>query len=99
MVPVPRRITGSIGSRLRLVLGNDGDEWLLLLNHDNGDREWQEKDWKSIPEPLAKQLNKCTIKGRDVKAADFSDDTWYVRGEKPDGTGGHSWAGDYQDRK
>lgn len=93
MAPVPRRITGSIGSRIRLVLGSDGDEWLLLLNHDNGDAEWQEKDWKNIPEPLVKQLNNCTIKGRDIKAVDFIGDDWYVRGEKADGTGGHSWWG------
>lgn len=34
MVTVPRPITGSIGSRVRVVLGKDGDEWLLLLNYD-----------------------------------------------------------------
>lgn len=68
MVAVPRPITGTIGSRIRLVLGKTGDEWLLLQNHDHGNREWQEKSWDSMPFAVAKQLNNCMEKGRDTKA-------------------------------
>jgi len=94
MVTVPRPITGSIGSRIRVVLGNDGDEWLLLLNYDDGDTKWQSKDWKNIPHTVAKQINNCTAKDRNVKAVDFgADGAWFVRGVKSDGTGGHCWWG------
>lgn len=94
MVTVPRSITGSIGSRIRVILGNDGDEWLLLLNYDSGDTKWQNKHWRNIPVAVAKQINNCTSKGRDIKAVDFgADGAWYVNGAKPDGTGCHSWWG------
>jgi hypothetical protein len=94
MVTVPRPITGSIGSRIRVVLGNNGDEWLLLLNYDDGDTKWQSKDWQNIPQTVAKQINNCTAKDRNVKAVDFgSDGAWFVRGVKSDGTGGHCWWG------
>jgi len=94
MVTVPRPITGSIGSRVRLVFGKNGAEWLLLLNYDNGDTQWQAKNWSSIPHTVAKQINNCSAKGRIVKAVDFGPDgAWYVRGEKPDGTGRHAWWG------
>ena len=88
-ITVPRPIIGSIGSRIRVVLGSSGDEWLLLLDHDDGDKKWQVKDWRSIPAALAKQLNNCTAKGRDCKIVDFDSGTgaWFVNGVKPDGTG------------
>mmetsp|Transcript_19807 Transcript_19807/g.45387 ORF Transcript_19807/g.45387 Transcript_19807/m.45387 type:complete len:455 (-) Transcript_19807:74-1438(-) len=94
-ITVPRPITESIGSRIRVVFGSSGDEWLLLLDHDDGDAKWQVKDWKGIPSAVGKQLNNCTAKGRDCKRVDFDSSTgaWYVNGVKPDGTGGHSWWG------
>ena len=92
MVPVPRPITGSIGSRVRVILGKDGEKWLLLLNHDNGDLEWQVKDWENIPQPLSRQINNCTVKGRDVKAVDFGPTgALFVRCQKSDGSGNYSW--------
>ena len=94
MVVVPDRITGSAGSRVRLIFGDNGNEWLLLLNHDNGDTKWQVKDWKGIPGAVAKQINNCTAKGRDVKEVDFGPDgAWFVNGKKPDGSMSHSWWG------
>ncbi len=94
MVPVPDPITGSIGSRIRIVLGNHGYQWLLLLNHDTGERKWQDKVWNmgTIPPQLSRQLNNCTANHRDIKAVDFGQTGyWFVHGQKPDGSGSHSW--------
>jgi len=89
-----RSIEGTVGSRIRVILGDTGNEWLLILNKDNGTRTWQEIDWKSIPNAVAKQINNCTNKGRDIKMVDFGrTGSWYVNGEKPDDTAGHSWWG------
>mmetsp|Transcript_32328 Transcript_32328/g.67815 ORF Transcript_32328/g.67815 Transcript_32328/m.67815 type:complete len:442 (+) Transcript_32328:93-1418(+) len=94
MVTVPRPIEGSVGGRIRLVFGDDGNEWLLLIDHDNGDSKWQMTDWKGIPNAVAKQLNNCTEKGRDIKAVDFGPDgAWFINGVKPDGSGNHLWWG------
>ena len=94
MVTVPRPIKGSIGSRIRVIFGETGSEWLLLLNYDNGDTKWQVKNWNNIPNAVAKQINNCTSKGRDVTSVDFDPDgAWFVHGEKPDGTAGHAWWG------
>jgi len=88
-ITVPRPIVGSIGSRIRVVLGSSGDEWLLLLDHDDGDSKWQDMAWKGIPWTVAKQLNNCIAKGRDCRSVDFDSSTgaWYVNGVRPDGTG------------
>ena len=94
MVTVPRPISGSIGSRIRVVLGNEGDDWLLVMNYDDGNRKWQETDWKGIPKAVSKQINNCEAKNRIVTAVDFGPDgAWYIQGEKIDGTAGHSWWG------
>jgi len=95
MAIVPRPIVGRLGGRIRLVFGDNGKEWLILIDHDNGDSKWQLKDWKGIPHAVAKQLNTCTEKGRDIKAVDFGpDEAWYINGVKSDGSGNHSWWGD-----
>ena len=90
----PRQIDGSAGSRVRLILGDTGSEYLLLLNEDDGNSSWQTKDWTCIPSQLAKQINNCTSKGRNVAHVDFgTTNAWYVNGVKVDGSGGHSWWG------
>ncbi|CAJ1928648.1 unnamed protein product [Cylindrotheca closterium] len=90
----PRPIKGTPGSRIRVVLGEDGKSWLLLLDNDDGDMQWQSKAWASIPYGLASQINNCTSKGRDVEYVDFGpDNTWYVHGIKPDGSGSYCWWG------
>jgi hypothetical protein len=91
---VPRPIKGTIGSRVRVILGDTCEEWLLILNKDNGDSTWQGHSWSKIPYELATQLNNCTKKGRIVKQVDFGPTgAWYINGEKPDGSGSHSWWG------
>lgn len=91
----PRPIIGGIGSRIRVVLGKDGNSWLLLLENDDGNQKWQSKDWHSIPSGLAKKISRCQGIGREVKSVDFGpDNSWYVHRAKPDGTGSHhSWGG------
>lgn len=94
----PAPIEGTIGSRIRIVLGDTGDEWLLLLNEDDGDRQWQTHCWSSIPNKLAAQLNNCSKKGRYAKEVAFGPTgAWFVNGIKRDGTGNHSWWGDASD--
>ena len=91
----PRSIDGTIGSKIRIILGDTGDDWLLLLNHDDGNSKWQEQQWGgSIPNPLAKQINNCIAKDRYIKEVDFGPNgEWFVHGIKRDGSGGHSWWG------
>jgi hypothetical protein len=37
MVNIPSPIIGNIGSRIRLILGDTGNEWLLITDNDDGD--------------------------------------------------------------
>jgi len=97
--PVPllplRRIKGSAGSRIRLILGDTGDEWLLVLNEDDGDKEWQTVHMNCVPEDVATQMDNCSNRGRYVTEVDFGPTgAWYIRGKKRDNTGGHSWWGE-----
>eukprot|EP00579_Thalassiosira_antarctica_P001738 CAMPEP_0201870126 /NCGR_PEP_ID=MMETSP0902-20130614/3354_1 /ASSEMBLY_ACC=CAM_ASM_000551 /TAXON_ID=420261 /ORGANISM="Thalassiosira antarctica, Strain CCMP982" /LENGTH=434 /DNA_ID=CAMNT_0048395701 /DNA_START=118 /DNA_END=1423 /DNA_ORIENTATION=- len=88
----PRPIEGSTGSRVRIIFGNNGNEWLLLLNHDDGNSTWQSKEWKNIPQSVANQLTNCTAKERDVDVVDFGPTgAWFINGVKADGSGEHSW--------
>ncbi|CAJ1959172.1 unnamed protein product [Cylindrotheca closterium] len=63
----PRPITGRIGSRIKVVLPDDGNSWLLVLDHDDGNREWQSQDWRSIPNGLSKQIKIAKRKGEMSK--------------------------------
>lgn len=89
----PRRITGGPGSRVRVILGEDSNEWLLLLNKDDGNSEWQAYNGSSsIPAKIAKQLNNLSNKNRYCKEIDFGPGgSWFIRGIRRDGSGGHSW--------
>jgi len=66
-----------------------------LLNEDNGNSEWQTKDWTSIPHKVENQINNFVNKGRYVQEVDFDATTgaWYMYGIRWDNTGGHSWWG------
>ena len=37
----PRTIVGSVGSRIRIVLGTTGRDYVVVFNHDDGNRQWQ----------------------------------------------------------
>lgn len=88
----PRAIAGNVGNRIRVIFGETGSEWLLLLDEDDGDMQWQSHYWKGIPRKLATQLNNCTRKGRYVRDVDFGNNgNWFVTGIKRDGSGCHSW--------
>jgi len=79
----PQPIKGSVGSRLQVILGKNGFNWLLLLNEDNGNMEWQMQDWKSIPHTMEKQIKKCVKKGHYVKEVNFGPTGgWYIHGMK-----------------
>lgn len=91
--PPPRSIQGSVGSRIRLIFGATANEWLLILNEDDGDCEFQSRCWSpAMPHAFIKQLHICTSKGRYAKEVDVGPGgAWYINGVKRDGTGSHSW--------
>jgi len=92
--PPPRPIEGSVGSRIRLIFGDTGSEWLLLLNEDDGNTEWQTHDFSSIPYKVENQINNCVNKGRYVQEVDFGPtEAWYMYGIRRDNSGGHAWWG------
>jgi len=91
----PQPITGSVGSRVWLIMGATGNNWLLLLNEDDGNTKWQTPDWSSIPHKVATQINNCTNKSHYVKEIDFGPmGGWYIYGIRRDNTGGHAWWGE-----
>mmetsp|Transcript_15538 Transcript_15538/g.29305 ORF Transcript_15538/g.29305 Transcript_15538/m.29305 type:complete len:436 (+) Transcript_15538:387-1694(+) len=91
----PRPIAGTIGSRVRVILGDTGNEWILLMNHDNGSAQWQTTNWSGFSnDAVTTQVLNCEKKGRYVKEiAVGSSGAWFVNGIKRNGTGGHSWWG------
>ena len=98
MTRPPRSISGSAGSRIKLLLGETGSDYLYFFDEDNGDSQWQSRGWSvatgGLPNDLAKQLNNVSAKGRYVKEVSFGPNgEWFVNGEKRDGTGEHSWWG------
>ena len=99
----PRSITGSDGTRVKLLLGATGEDYILLLDEDDGKREWQSSDWSgNLPSKLCKQINNCYAKYRHVTEMAFGPTgQWYVSGSKrsADRTlyGGHHWWGGISD--
>lgn len=94
----PRPISGSAGSRIKVILGDTGSDYLLLLDEDNGNHECQRNDWTagygSLPAGLANQLNNLPKKGRYADQVAFGPNgAWYVSGVKRDGSGSHAWWG------
>mmetsp|Transcript_13171 Transcript_13171/g.28582 ORF Transcript_13171/g.28582 Transcript_13171/m.28582 type:complete len:588 (-) Transcript_13171:241-2004(-) len=94
----PRPITGSAGSRIRVILGETGSDYLYYLNEDNGNTEWQSSNWTTEsggpPYGLRKQINNIYAKGRHITDVAFdTSGRWFVGGEKRDGTGAHFWWG------
>jgi hypothetical protein len=85
-------LKGSAGSRIRLILGETGSDYLLIMNEDDGKEKIH---WKGMPSAICKQISNCISKGRYVKELDCCSTTgaWYIRGIKPDGTGEYSWWG------
>lgn len=74
---------------------NNGSQFLLLLNEDDGDNEWQKQYLgNGIPYSISKQLSNCRKKGRHAKEVDFGPTgAWYINGIKRDGSGSYSWWG------
>jgi hypothetical protein len=58
----PRPILGTIGSRVCVLLGDTRKEWMLLMNHDNGDVQWQITNWRGFPNAVTKQVLNCDKK-------------------------------------
>jgi hypothetical protein len=88
----PRAIEGSIGSRIRVVLGNTSQDWLLLLNHDDGNRKWQEQYWNNIPNGLEIEIGKCIAKGGYTKEVDFGPGGEYYHKSIERDCIEHSWS-------
>lgn len=98
MTARPSEITGSPGSKIRVLLGASGDDYLYFLEEDYGSHQHQSREWTcgpgSLPDGLAAQLNNMSAKGRYVTDVAFGPgDEWFVSGRKRDGSGAHSWWG------
>jgi hypothetical protein len=95
----PRAIVGSIGSRIRLIFGDSGSEWLLLLNQDDGKREFQTRRWSNIPDVVAQKINDCCSTGQYIQEIDFGgpdfNPMWYMEGIKRNQT--DTWWSDSAD--
>jgi len=82
-----------IGSRVRVLLGANGQEWILLLHHDDGNRTWQTHQWNnailySIPPAVTKQFlgGHCsTNHGRYCRQVEFGptyNGAWFIQSQK-----------------
>ena len=86
----PRPIPGSAGGRIRVILGETGSDYLYYLDEDDGDREWQTRNWTvddgGPPTGLCRQINNMISKGRHITSVDYDcSGQWFVKGQKGDG--------------
>jgi hypothetical protein len=96
MTTTPRRapspISGSIGSRIRIIFGDTASEYLLIFNEEDDDSKWQSYYQGNLWTAVARQLRNCKAKGRHVTCIDFGPTgAWFMAGQKRDGSGHHSW--------
>lgn len=82
----PVAVSGSAGSRVKVLLGKTGDDYVYFLNETDGSTEWLSRDWTvgdgGLPTSMAKQLNSCNSKGRYITNADFGPHgEWFVSGQ------------------
>jgi len=93
--PPPRPIAGSVGSRIRLIFGATASNWLLLLNEDDGNKEWQTVHMSYMPNDVETQMDNCSNSDRYVtEVAVGPTGAWYIHGIRRDNTEGHSWWGE-----
>jgi hypothetical protein len=105
----PRAIKTSPGERLILQLGKQGSDYLLVMNHNDGDSQTQEYESSGeIPEELLSQMGNIYKKGRDITQVSFEtlepsyyytrdereNEYYFVRGRKTDGSGDYYWSND-----
>lgn len=83
------------GAKIRLILGEDGNSYLLIMNEDDGKRRWQSTFWSNIPLELSKQIKKIQANKRRITDVSFAPgDRWYICGKRWDGSGEyHRWGG------
>ena len=64
----PRPVAGPEGCRIRLQMGATGADYLLLLNEDDGNVEWQTRSWSdTVPAGLSAQLNRLRAANQFVR--------------------------------
>jgi hypothetical protein len=96
----PRAVSRSEGHLVKVQLGFHADSYLLILDHDDGNTQWQTQQWEDIPSEVSKQLDNCDAKGRNARIASFGlDEEWFVEGARPDGTGVYSWWAGFSDNE
>jgi hypothetical protein len=99
LTPPPKQVTGSTGSRVKLLLGTSGVDYVLFLDESDGLSEWQSPSWStgkgSLPSGLALQVNECAAQGRHITNVAFGQSgEWFVSAKKRNRTGACSWWGD-----
>ena len=77
----------SIGSRIRLVMGETTSNWILILNHPNGDDTPQELLWSDAPDKLVPKLQECLSNDWPIKDLDWVGfRTFYICGVRGKGS-------------
>lgn len=89
----PRRIKKTEGDRIRLVLGETSETFVLILDQDDGDTIWQTVRWggRGIPAGLVTQLLHILQEGLYISQLAFaSDDRWFIQCKSAHGGGSSS---------
>ena len=77
-------------------MGSSGEDYLLLLNEDDGESEWQTRHWSpgagGVPAGLSAQLRRLRTENKYVREVGFGrNGEWFVHGVDVDGSGAYSW--------
>lgn len=78
----PRRIKKTEGDRIKLVLGETAETYVLLLDQDDGHTIWQTIRWAGpgVPTGLSKQLQFIQQEGLYVMHVAFApDNRWFIQ--------------------
>lgn len=63
----PRSISNSDGARVKLLLGATGKDYILLLDEDDGKREWQTHDSSGdVCVKVRRQIKNCYHSTRKI---------------------------------
>lgn len=75
----PQTLQNSAESRVRVVLGGRGSDFLLLLEEDDGHKQWQSQFWKNLPRGLEDHLRKVDVVHQCSFAAN---NDWFLNGRE-----------------
>jgi len=80
------------GDHIRLSLGDNGHEYLLIVTAPNNYGCY----YQNIPGQMSRKIQKCLLGGREIVAGAFvayTAEDWVLSGARRDGSKVHTWAG------